>query len=89
MLAANPPAGELVVASSATWAPKAEKRKGAIEAKADLDLVRSRIIQNYDLTSGVFHLKTPMDVPAETSLIVLTIEEMKTGLWGSTRFVID
>jgi hypothetical protein len=42
-------------------------------------------IPNYDFADGTFHFRAPIDVPASASAIVLVIEEMSSGLWGSAR----
>jgi VWFA-related protein len=47
--------------------------------------VTNHIIPGYKLDEGVFRVKTPVDFPEGTSSVVVVVEEMNTGLWGSSR----
>ncbi len=47
--------------------------------------VVNRLVTDYDLSGGTFRIRTPIDVPAEVSRMVVVIEETATGLWGSSR----
>ena len=48
-------------------------------------VVVHRSFADYDLTEGVFRFRTPLDLPATTTGLVLVVEETTTGAWGSTR----
>jgi VWFA-related protein len=47
--------------------------------------VVNRQLAGYQLTNGEFRLRTPLDLPPATSVVVISIEEMSTGMWGSAR----
>ncbi len=48
-------------------------------------IVVNRAVSDYDLTEGVFRFRTPLDLPAKATALILVIEETTTGVWGSTR----
>ncbi|MCY0726022.1 hypothetical protein OVW19_30225, partial [Klebsiella pneumoniae] len=48
-------------------------------------VVVNRAVSDYDLSEGVFRFRTPLDLPADATAVVLVIEETTTGVWGSTR----
>src|SRR5688500_13499235 len=48
-------------------------------------VVVNRAVPDSDMTEGVFRFRTPLDLPATATAIVLVIEETTTGVWGSTR----
>jgi hypothetical protein len=48
-------------------------------------VVVNRAVPDYDLGEGVFRFRTPLDLPANATAVVLVIEETTTGAWGSTR----
>jgi VWFA-related protein len=50
--------------------------------------VTSRPLAGYQLPNGEFRLRTPLDLPAGTSVVVIAIEEMSTGMWGSSRITV-
>lgn len=47
--------------------------------------VVNRQLAGYQLPNGEFRLRTPLDLPAATSVVLISIEEMSTGMWGSAR----
>jgi VWFA-related protein len=47
--------------------------------------VTNHQIPSYNLADGTFRLRTPLDLPAGTSVVVVAIEETNTGMWGSAR----
>jgi len=47
--------------------------------------VVNRHLAGYQLPNGEFRLRTPLDLPPATSVVVISIEEMSTGMWGSSR----
>ena len=47
--------------------------------------VVNRHLAGYQLPNGEFRLRTPLDLPPATTVVVVSIEEMSTGLWGSSR----
>jgi hypothetical protein len=47
--------------------------------------VTSRPLPGYRLSNGEFRLQTPLDLPPATSVVVISIEETSTGMWGSSR----
>jgi hypothetical protein len=50
--------------------------------------VISRFVTKADITGGTFRYRAPIDIPAGASLIVVTVEEIGTGTWGSARLPI-
>lgn len=48
-------------------------------------VVVNREIPDYDLSDGVFRLRTPLDLPSDASAVVVVVEEKTTGVWGSTK----
>jgi hypothetical protein len=48
-------------------------------------VVGKRAVHDYDLIDGVFRMRTPLDLPATATGLIIVIEETTTGLWGSTR----
>jgi VWFA-related protein len=51
--------------------------------------VTNRHLEGYQLSDGEFRLRTPLDLPAGTSVVVISIEEMSTGMWGSSRIKVE
>ncbi len=51
-------------------------------------IVVNRSVSDYVLAGKPFRFRTPIDVPSNASMIVLVIEEITTGVWGSTRLQI-
>jgi hypothetical protein len=51
--------------------------------------VVNRNLAGYQLANGEFRLKTPLDLPPATSVVVVSIEEMSTGAWGSSRIKVQ
>ena len=51
--------------------------------------VTNRQLSGYQLTDGEFRLGTPLDLPPATSVVVISIEEMSTGMWGSSRIKVQ
>ncbi|HEV7243152.1 MAG TPA: hypothetical protein VGQ36_28255 [Thermoanaerobaculia bacterium] len=51
--------------------------------------VVNRNLAGYQLANGEFRLRTPLDLPAATSVVVISIEEMSTGMWGSSRIKVQ
>jgi hypothetical protein len=47
--------------------------------------VVNKHLAGYQLPNGEFRLRTPLDLPAATSVVVVAIEELSTGMWGSSR----
>ena len=48
--------------------------------------VTNRHLEGYKLSSeGGFTLRTPVDLPPATTVVVVSIEEMSTGMWGTSR----
>ncbi len=48
-------------------------------------IVVNRDIPDYDLSEGVFRLRTPLDLPSHATAVVVVVEEKTTGVWGSTK----
>jgi len=52
--------------------------------------VTTRPLTGYRLSSdGTFDLQTPIDLPPATSVVVISIEEISTGMWGSSRIKVQ
>ncbi|HEV7243151.1 MAG TPA: hypothetical protein VGQ36_28250 [Thermoanaerobaculia bacterium] len=51
--------------------------------------VVNRNLAGYQLANGEFRLRTPLDLPPATSVVVVSIEEMSTGAWGSSRIKVQ
>ena len=51
--------------------------------------VTNRPLTGFRLNDGVFDLRTPLDLPAKTSVVVISIEDTATGMWGSSRIVVQ
>jgi VWFA-related protein len=50
--------------------------------------VVNKHLAGYQLPNGEFRLRTPLDLPPATSVVVVSIEEMSTGMWGSSRMTV-
>jgi hypothetical protein len=50
--------------------------------------VVTRFVTDADVSSGTFRYRAALDFPAAASLLVVTVEEVSTGIWGSARVVI-
>ena len=51
--------------------------------------VTSRPLTGFRLNDGVFDMRTPLDLPPTTSVVVISIEEVSTGMWGSSRIQVQ
>jgi VWFA-related protein len=51
--------------------------------------VTSRPLEGYQLPNGEFRLRTPIDLPAATSVVVIAIEETSTGMWGFSKIKVQ
>lgn len=57
----------------------------AVQVPPNRAFVVNRVISNYDLSPGLFQVRSPIDLPRGASLMVVVVEETATGLWGSAR----
>lgn len=51
--------------------------------------VTNRQLAGYRLSNGEFRLQTPLDLPPATSVVVISIEDTATGMWGSSRIQVQ
>jgi hypothetical protein len=47
--------------------------------------VTNKPLNAYQLSNGEFRLRTPLDLPLATSVVVIAIEDLANGMWGSSR----
>jgi hypothetical protein len=47
------------------------------------------VLPDYDLKEGTFRFRAPITVPADATAVVLVIEELNSGLWGSSRISVQ
>jgi hypothetical protein len=47
--------------------------------------VTTKPLTGFRLNDGAFDMRTPLDLPPATSVVVISIEDMATGMWGSSR----
>jgi hypothetical protein len=60
----------------------------AILVPPEQAFVTNKPLPGFRLNGGVFDLRTPLDLPAKTSVVVIAIEDVATGMWGSSRIEI-
>jgi VWFA-related protein len=51
-------------------------------------IVVNRVASDYDVSSGVFRLRSPIELPAAAKSMVVVVEETITGTWGSARVAV-
>lgn len=51
--------------------------------------VTHKPLNAYRLSNGEFRLQTPLDLPAATSVVVIAIEDLANGMWGSSRIKVQ
>ena len=61
----------------------------AVLVPPNQSFVVNRHLAGYQLPNGEFRLKTPLDLPPATSVVVISIEELSTGMWGSARIKVQ
>lgn len=61
----------------------------AVEIPPRNTFVVTREVMDQYLSKGTFKYRAPVEVPANASQVVVTVEEMLTGLWGSSRFSLN
>jgi len=61
----------------------------AIQVPPNQAFVTNNHLAGFKLADGVFRFRTPLDLPPATSVVVITIEEMSTGMWGSSRIKVQ
>lgn len=57
----------------------------AVKVSPTSAFVVNRLVTEFDRAAPAFTFRAPADVPLDASLIVVTIEEINTGMWGSAR----
>ena len=57
----------------------------AIQVPPNQAFVTTKELPPQDLANPLFTLRTPLDFPGGTSVVVLTLEDVATGMWGSAR----
>ena len=50
--------------------------------------VTNKPLPAFQVSSGEFRLRMPLDLPPATSVVVISIEELSSGMWGSSRITI-